>query len=544
MLYDLTRDADAAPGESDVTIVGAGIAGLVLAARLREHGLSVTVLESGGRAQVGERHPLNEVVLLGADYAGAAAGRFRCLGGTSTRWGGALIPFLDHDLEPRPYLDLPRWPVRMEALLPYLPGIERLFAVDDGSYGETFAAAAGARIPMGDPDFVARFAKWPAFRRRNLATLLKARIDGDAGLRIWLNATVTGASIDPETGRLRELSAQAPGGSIRRFAARELVLCAGAIESTRLMLLFDRQHHGRIWRDCDALGRHFHDHVSKPVATIETAAPRALNRLAGFRFVGGAMRSLRFELSPQAQAADRVCSAFGHISMTPLAPGAFEGLRAFMRGLQQHGRLDLRALAPVIADLPYLARAAQWRLMRRQLAWPDAARHELHVVVEQVPQPENRITLADRLDPMGLPQAAIAWRVGDADRAVFAAYRARFERFWARHGLAALGRLRWSEAAESEAEMARDAGGGVYHPGGTTRMGTERGDAVLDGDLCSFAVPNLSVLSTSAFPTGGGANPTLTLMLFAHRLADRLSARARRPAEARTAAAPRVTHAA
>jgi choline dehydrogenase-like flavoprotein len=34
---------------------------------------------------------------------------------------------------------------------------------------------------------------------------------------------------------------------------------------------------------------------------------------------------------------------------------------------------------------------------------------------------------------------------------------------------------------------------------------------------------NLSVLSTSVFPAGGGANPTLTLMLFALRLGDRLT---------------------
>jgi choline dehydrogenase-like flavoprotein len=42
----------------------------------------------------------------------------------------------------------------------------------------------------------------------------------------------------------------------------------------------------------------------------------------------------------------------------------------------------------------------------------------------------------------------------------------------------------------------------------------------VDGDLRTFRVPNLSVVSTSCFPTGGGANPTFMLMAFALRAAD------------------------
>src|SRR5579863_4870131 len=83
--------------ETDVAIVGAGIAGLLLATRLRRHGLRVTVLESGGFEQNGETHPLNRVVQTGDAYSGATRGRFRCLGGTSTRWGGALLPYLTND---------------------------------------------------------------------------------------------------------------------------------------------------------------------------------------------------------------------------------------------------------------------------------------------------------------------------------------------------------------------------------------------------------------------------------------------------------------
>jgi len=43
--------------------------------------------------------------------------------------------------------------------------------------------------------------------------------------------------------------------------------------------------------------------------------------------------------------------------------------------------------------------------------------------------------------------------------------------------------------------------------------------AVVDGNLRTFSIPNLWVCSTSVFPSGASANPTLMLMLFSARLA-------------------------
>jgi choline dehydrogenase-like flavoprotein len=97
----------------------------------------------------------------------------------------------------------------------------------------------------------------------------------------------------------------------------------------------------------------------------------------------------------------------------------------------------------------------------------------------------------------------------------------RFDSYWARHGLNAIGTLDWTY----DPTHAADAGvlaSDVFHPGGSTRMGISRGKAVVDSDLRCFSVRNLWVASTSAFPSGGGANPTLTLMQFTMRLADHL----------------------
>lgn len=136
---------------ADVVIVGAGIAGILLAVRLRSLGVQVLILESGGREQVEAVHPLNCVVQTGDAYGGAASGRFRCLGGTSTRWGGALIPFVESDLSARDHLDLPGFPVAVAELTPYVAAVEKHFGLDQGSYEEKFVQEIGAQreIPTG-----------------------------------------------------------------------------------------------------------------------------------------------------------------------------------------------------------------------------------------------------------------------------------------------------------------------------------------------------------------------------------------------------------
>jgi choline dehydrogenase-like flavoprotein len=525
VIIDL-RAADGANARraADVVVVGGGIAGLILAARLRSRKMQVVVLESGGHEQTTTVHPLNRAVQLGDPYAGATHGRFRCLGGTSTRWGGALIPFMEHDLTPRPWLGLSGFPVKLEEVRPYLKEIEILFRVDDGSYDEEFVqqVSAAGLIPTGDADFVTRFAKWPSFRHRNVAVLLRPLLEQDPDLEIWINATATRFGVSRDSGRVTSVTASAGGDRLLTVCAKHAVICAGAIESTRILSLIDRQCDHHPFDGCTALGKYFNDHVSIPVARIRPKQLTKLNRMAGFRFVGSGMRSPRFELSAAAQRRERVGGAFAHISFRTDETTGFDCLRDFLRSLQRRGRIEPALLGKSLGDLPYLARMAVWRLLYNQLLWPIPAHYELHVVAEQLPRAENCIGLAAERDCFELPLAAIRWRVTDEDMRTFAVVRRCFDAFWSRHGLWSVGELEWTyDPAGHLFEYVAQAD--VYHPGGSTRMGTDKRGAVVDPNLACFAIPNLSVASTSVFPSGGGENPTLMLMLFTLRLADRLS---------------------
>jgi choline dehydrogenase-like flavoprotein len=306
--------------------------------------------------------------------------------------------------------------------------------------------------------------------------------------------------------------------------ADQFVIAAGAIESTRLLLWLDRRTGGSLSRGGDALGRHFHDHVSVLAADFEAVEPAALNRIAGLRFARGTMRSLRFELSPAAQSEERVSSAFGHIHFATPGPTSLDAIRDLLRAAQKGVRPQWSDLGRAALGAPEVAAIAFWRAWRRQLLWPSRADYHFHIVVEQLASPDNRIALADRLDPFGVPLASIDWRILPQQMATLRAYARRFEAFWLRHGLTRAARLRWRDLDQALADPT--ASSDVFHPGGSTRMGLSPQTGVVDRNLRVFGLDNLHVASTSAFPSGASANPTLMLMLFVCRLAESLSERA------------------
>lgn len=64
-------------------VVGAGIAGLLLAYKIAKSGRRVTLVESGYTSFDEDIHRLNEIDGTGGRYTRALDGRFRGLGGSS-----------------------------------------------------------------------------------------------------------------------------------------------------------------------------------------------------------------------------------------------------------------------------------------------------------------------------------------------------------------------------------------------------------------------------------------------------------------------------
>jgi choline dehydrogenase-like flavoprotein len=147
--------------------------------------------------------------------------------------------------------------------------------------------------------------------------------------------------------------------------------------------------------------------------------------------------------------------------------------------------------------------------------------YALYMRTEQAPNPSSRVTLADQRDALGMPRARLDWRMTDLDRRSVEQMVALLATTIGRLGI---GRVLSRPA--TAATFWQSVSGGFHHIG-TTRMGTDSRTAVVDRDCRAHRLENLFVAGSSTFSTSGYANPTLTIVALALRLADRL---AREPA--------------
>jgi choline dehydrogenase-like flavoprotein len=522
VLRNLTTGHKRQSVRTQALVIGAGVAGLLVASQLQQRGIRTVLVESGSDVRGPDPHPLNEAVLDGQPYQGALRGRQRGLGGTSAVWGGALLPFLPCDLEPHTAGWPVDWPVTYQELEAEFGEIERLFRLQSGPYEvEPLLTAHEA-----DQRFILRSAKWPAFRLRNVARVLASAIRSQ-GLEVWLEATATRFQLD-EQGHLSKVTAASQSGAELEIEAEEVVIAAGAIESTRLLLLLDAQQGSRLFAPQDQLGRFLCDHLSSAAAVVLPTNWVKLNETFGIRFVErGGMRDLRLEPSPSLRRQLRLPGAFAHIAAPASAESGFSALRKIYRDLQRNSFVQWRTVGALSRDMGWLSRAVLWRFTKRRLLYPRHPRFELMAVIEQMPNPNNRVSLADNQhDVYGNPLAKITWRTSEEDFATFQTIQQAICNWWPYSRFAKLGRLQATPES-----MWRDRlreGCDIFHPGGTTRMGRSAATGIVDANLRAFRVSNLHVVSTSTFPSGGGANPTFMLMAFALRAANQIASQLER----------------
>jgi choline dehydrogenase-like flavoprotein len=130
----------------------------------------------------------------------------------------------------------------------------------------------------------------------------------------------------------------------------------------------------------------------------------------------------------------------------------------------------------------------------------------LGALCEFLPLPENRVTLADETDRHGLPVAHFSYSQCDNDKQLVDA------------GQAVMEDLLRAAGASEVMTIKRYA-----HLVGGARMARRAEEGVVDSTQRVFGIENLFIADGSVLPTQGSANPALTIMALAARLADHLS---------------------
>jgi choline dehydrogenase-like flavoprotein len=529
VLIDARSIAEDSEIAADLCVIGAGPAGIAIVERLRNSGLQICLVESGGIDPEVSTQSLYRGSSIGHPYYRLDTCRYRLFGGTSNRWGGWCRPLDPQDFEQRDWIPWSGWPIGSQALEPYYAETARLFRLNSPSFElETWRHQMAEPYALQGDDFENIVVQ--ICPKTNFAEAYGDAIISAKGVTTFLHANATGIELEPGTNRVARLRVQAIGRRPFRIRAKAMVLAAGGIENARLLLASRADRPAGLGNEHDLVGRFFMEHLNVPAGHV-VAGPGGVNR-GFFRKTDHRGTSLRGFISPTPAAQRRYRSAAISIAVEPLSysfgtpcigwpPRVTYGMirlyRAFRRRNARPAEFA-RQLVTGAWSIPLRLRTLQTSLANskdsRRL--PETSRPEiysLYVRAEQTPNPASRVLLSDRLDACGVPETRLDWRIEPRDIQSIETWLARLEETFAASGV---GRIvmpaeNWTEGIA----------GGPHHIG-TTRMSADPKTGVVDEHCRVHSIANLYIAGSSVFATGGFVNPTFTMVALALRLADQL----------------------
>jgi choline dehydrogenase-like flavoprotein len=517
--------------EAAVCIVGAGAAGITLALELGAADRSVLLVESGGFEPEEAVQSLYDLQSVGYPPRPNYMARARYFGGSCNLWAGRCMRLQAQDFAPRAWVPDSGWPIAADEVFRHYPraaailGLGSIAQFELATHDRQLTAAECDLLASGDA--VPTVSLW-APRPKRFGRSERRRLARAAAIRLLLHANVTRIELDEDGGLVRALTAKTLSGKLLRLKAQIFVLAMGGLETPRLLLASrDRQSRG-IGNGFDLVGRYFMDHPRAVFGAVRLAPGCPLRLMRGWPLRDGKVQ-LGLGLAAEAQAREGLLNHY--LTIEEEASGytaqhyqaAIEVGKVLLRRGHAGGRLELAKArrAPAIGDFIYLLSPREilphrlWRLAtlaRHRLAGEGGAKR--YVVVyfcEQPPEPESRVHLSPETDRLGLNRLVLDWRIpGSIHRSVL-----RLQDVLARaleqRGLGTL---------EPGADEPRYTD--ASHHMGTTRMSDSPRTGVVDRDCRVHGVHNLYVAGSAVFPCAGHANPTLTILALALRLADHL----------------------
>jgi choline dehydrogenase-like flavoprotein len=510
MICDAHAIADGTILNTDICVIGGGPAGVLVARAFIGHSAHVTLLESGGiEAETGAQD-LNDGEFVGTPYAGLRKTRHRQLGGTACIWntpvnngdiGAKYVPLDECDFEPRPATSYPGWPFSRVQLETFYKQAQVACGLGAFEYSGNYWDARSTTFELADSRvrrMVYQFGPASLFTKQYTRDLQSSE-----NVEILFHATACMLKFRNNGRVATTIEAGTLAGTRFRLRAGIIVLAAGAIENARLLLVSKEPGRDAPGDQHGWLGRCFMEHPRDYSISV-SPADRGAFSMARFydRHLAkdGTAIAGRIALNQETLVRDELSNS--SLTLLPL-------VRHKVASTSMIGRALVRV------------RKAISRNISDGYGWsenpnPDRAFHGFRFILntEQWPNPNNRLILGRDVDQLGVPKVEVHWRWRAEDQHRLDRACNVFAEALQATGIGKV-KIRTGVAPDPNA----------HHHSGTTRMYDDCKLGVVDPDGRVYGTDNIYVSGASVFPTSGFANPTLTIVALAIRLAEHLKGR-------------------
>jgi choline dehydrogenase-like flavoprotein len=526
--------------DTDICIVGAGAAGMVLAAELGKMGYRVLLIEAGKRRGGGPSQKLYEGEVTDTErHLPPDRDRFRGLGGSSGAWGGRCMPFDPVDFTPRPEIDSPGWPIGAADLAPWYRKAQAY--VDCGRYAYTADQAGldgdligGLKSDIVRTDTLERWSPPTHFGKA-----LAPELDAMPNVTVLTGLVATGVTRQPGARPVYEVQLTTlPKLRQVQVTAKAIVLSGGGLETTRILLQSASGDQPAVGDHSGWLGRGYMCHVMGTIARIRLAPDTRV--IFGFeKDADGVFIRRRLTLSAETLRAHELPNMYtlldrplmndanhgsallslAYLVKRVLKPQSRGGYSGQDSALFAHVRNLFFGAPQALSVLPKLGRERflSGRRLPSLLEAGEDNTYYLTFHAEQTPSKDSRITLADTRDMTGMRRLRVEPHQTEKDiDGIVRAHQligAELER-------AGVGTLEF--LSDDPVALVKGSNFTLGHHIGTTRMSADPSTGVVDENLKVHGTENLFIASASVFPTSSQAHPTLTILALAIRLAHHL----------------------
>ena len=510
--------------EYDVCIIGSGAAGIAVAKEFISSKQTVIMLEAGGIDFEEELQTDYTYEALNGREGEWQFTRTRQWGGTTSVWYGRCTPLKPIDLEDRPWVNASGWPISFEELEKYNKRafdtlkVSNQHAIQPSYWHESKTAEAFDSTAIEPRVFL-----WSD--PKDMAIAHHKEIEASNNVTLCYYAFAQEITPSENNDHAETVIVRSSEGNLLTIKAKAIVLAGGAIENSRLLLLSQKNCEHGLGNQHDNVGRYYMDHPrldgkAKLHVNFKNKNWRSMVQHLDETITPEGNMQLLLTLSEEIQRKENLLNhgtVFRSIYKEQISPAYLASKRLFYSAKQKNFKeISSKDSLQVISHLPQLVSTGVKNMLGRPLTFSHLI---LMDQLEQEPDRESRIMLNGKKDRFGQAKTAIKWEIGESTtRSLF-----RFHQELDNHLRKT--ELGWLESPVLDDPETDPGYTDACHPSGTTRMSVHPKDGVVDPDCRVHGIDNLYITGSSVFPTVGYANPTLTLVALAIRVADKIKAK-------------------